>query len=83
MTDEGSTEAMEAVYRRFRAIYADGIPVRDPEELAAAVRASGARVEDVDDAWLRALRRAWVYGDADEPFEDDRANRNYRRELMG
>ncbi len=71
------------LYRRFAEIWADGEPIRSSRELAALLRAAGKREEDVDEAWLRALPRAWVYGWSDDPFADDRANRQYRRELEG
>jgi hypothetical protein len=32
---------------------------------------------------MRALPRQWVYGELDDPFPDERANRIYRRELLG
>lgn len=68
------------VYRRFAAIWANGAPVRTIHELSAALRAAGLEDRAVTDEWLRSLSEAWVYGESDEPFTDDRANRIYRRE---
>ncbi len=71
------------VYRRFAKIWANGEPVRDARELAAALRAAGVPEAQITDDWLRSLRREWVYGESEEPFVDERANRSYRRELLG
>lgn len=71
------------MYRRFAAIWANGEPIRTERELAAMMRAAGKSAEDPSDEWLRSLPRAWVYGWSEEPFADERANRQYRRELEG
>ena len=68
-------------YRRFAAMWANGEPVRSEHELEAAIRAAGLEGQPVSDEWLRELDRRWVYGESDEPFESERANRSYRREL--
>lgn len=70
-------------HRRFSAMWANSEPVRGEHELEAAIRAAGLADQPVPDDWLRSLRRDWVYGDSDEPFADQNANRSYRRELMG
>jgi hypothetical protein len=72
----------EDAYRRFSSMWADSEPVRSERELEAAIRAAGLGEQPVPDDWLRSLRRDWVYGDSDEPFADQGANRVYRRELM-
>jgi hypothetical protein len=69
------------VYRRFRAIWADSEPLRSPRELTAAVRAAGVAPAQITDDWLRTLSSAWVYGDSDAPFADEKVNRQYRREI--
>jgi hypothetical protein len=71
------------VYQRFAAIWANGEPVRTEAELSAALRAAGIAPEQATDEWLRAFQRAWVYGESEEPFTDERTNRSYRRELGG
>ena len=76
-------EVRQDVYRRFAGIWANSEPLRDAHELWAALRAAGVSEELVTDDWLRSLSPAWVYGRADEPFADERANRLYRRELTG
>lgn len=68
-------------YRRFAAMWADGEPIRGEHELEAAIRAAGLGEGPIGDEWLRSLDRRWVYGHSDEPFESERANRSYRREL--
>ncbi|MCZ7680596.1 MAG: hypothetical protein M5U28_18250 [Sandaracinaceae bacterium] len=77
------TEVGHDVYRRFAAIWANGEPVRSAREVGAMIRAAGKREADITDEWLRALPHAWVYGASDDPFPDERANRQYRRELEG
>lgn len=74
-------EADAGVYRRFAAIWANGAPVRTARELHAVLRAAGIDERQVSDEWMRSLSRAWVYGEVDDPFVDERANRIYRREL--
>ena len=74
---------IDDVYRRFSAMWANGEPVRDEREFAAALRAAGITPEQVTDEWLRAFPRGWVYGYEEAPFADERANRVYRRELSG
>jgi len=74
-------EAGADLYRRFAASWANGEPVRSARELHALVRAAGLDEDQVSDEWIRGLPRAWVYGEIDEPFVDERANRVYRREL--
>lgn len=69
-------------YGRFAAMWADGEPIRSEHELIAAIRAAGLEGQPIPDDWLRALDRRWVYGHSDEPFESERQNRSYRRELM-
>lgn len=69
------------VYRRFVSIWANGEPVRDAHQLGAAVRAAKLTFDQVTDDWLRSLSRDWVHGYTDAPFEDEQANRVYRREL--
>lgn len=76
-------EVRADIYRRFASIWANGAPLRSPHELRAAVRGAGLSESEVTDEWLRSLSRAWVYGETEEPFEDERANRIYRRELLG
>ncbi|HJL19495.1 MAG TPA: hypothetical protein RMH99_27785 [Sandaracinaceae bacterium LLY-WYZ-13_1] len=78
MSDEGQRDA----YRRFASIWANGEAIRSEPELEAAIRAAGKDGDaPVTDEWLRSLRRAWVYGDSDDPFENERANRSYRSHL--
>lgn len=72
---------IEQVYARFARIWKNGHPVRSAAELGAAVRAAELEPEQVSDEWLRSLSRAWVYHDAEDPFDDERVNRAYRREL--
>lgn len=74
-------ESDAEVYRRFAAIWANGQPVRSARELQALLRAAGIDEQSVSDEWIRSLPPAWVYGEMDEPFVDERANRMYRREL--
>jgi hypothetical protein len=69
------------IYLEFETIYANSRMIRSPEELDAAIRAAEASYEDVNEDWLRALDRAWVYGDTDVPFADDRSNQRYRMHL--
>jgi hypothetical protein len=76
-------EVRADVYRRFAAMWANGEPVRNAHELYAVVRAAGIDEGEVSDEWLRSLSREWVYGELDDPFVDERANRIYRRELLG
>lgn len=71
----------ESVYRRFAAIHANSLPIRDEKDLEAAVRAAGLSWDSVTDDWLRALERRWVHFDSESPFGDERQNREYRRLL--
>lgn len=79
MQDEVGPE----LYRRFAAIWANSEPIRNARELSAMLRAAGKREDEITDEWIRALPRSWVYGETEEPFADERANRQYRRELAG
>lgn len=74
-----ATQSLKSVYARFAAIWANGRPIRDEDDLAAAARADQRELERVDDAWLRSLDPRWVHFDSNAPFEDERANREYRR----
>lgn len=65
----------------FARIYANSDPIRGLAELDAAVHAAGLDYPQVTSEWLRSLKRDWVYLRDPEPFEDERANRAYRREL--
>ena len=66
---------------QFARIYANSEPIRGLAELDAAVRAAGLDYTQVTVDWLRSLKRDWVYLRDPEPFEDERTNRAYRREL--
>lgn len=79
MEDEVSPD----VYRRFAAIWANSEPVRSARELSAMLRAAHKREDEITDEWIRSLPGSWVYGLSEEPFADERANRQYRRELSG
>ena len=73
--------SMNDVYREFAKMYANGEPIRPADALEAAILAAGKKTEDVTTDWLRSLRRDWIHGESEEPFEDERANRAYWRIL--
>jgi hypothetical protein len=73
--------SIEDLYARFALLWANSHPVRSAPELEAAMRAAGRDHNNVDDEWLRSLSRAWVYHEAEDPFDDEQENRAYRREL--
>jgi len=73
---------LDEVNDAFARIYADSLPIRSRDELDAAIRAAGLSYEAVSDEWLRALRRSWVFLESDSPFDDESANRAYRREMQ-
>jgi hypothetical protein len=77
--DTTLTRTMDDVYRQFREMWADGEPTRTRSELTAAVRAANVEPAEITADWLRGLDREWVYGRGDDPFADDRKNREYRR----
>ncbi len=72
---------IDDLYGTFARIWGDGHPIRSAPEVEAAMRAADLEYDEVDDEWLRALSRAWVYHESEDPFEDDMVNRAYRREL--
>jgi hypothetical protein len=65
------------VYRRFASIWADGDPIVNETALRAAIDATGFKLEDISEAWLRALDPEWVYGRQNRPFRDEDLNRRY------
>lgn len=72
-------EELQQLYASFAKIYADGLPIRRPFELVAAVQAAGQDAETVTDAWLKTLNEDWVYGRAMVPFREPGANQLYRQ----
>ena len=74
-------EKLQQLYASFASIYADGVPIRRPFELIAAVQAAGQDPETVTNAWLKTLDEDWVYGKAMLPFRDSGANQLYRQLL--
>ncbi len=76
-------DQLKTLYASFAEIYADGIPIRRPVELVAAVRAAGLEPEAVTEDWLKALNEDWVYGQSILPFQDAVANRVYQQILRG
>ena len=76
-------DQLKTLYASFAEIYADGIPIRRPVELVAAVRAAGLEPEAVTKDWLKALNEDWVYGQSILPFQDAVANRLYQQILRG
>ena len=79
--DTTLTRTLDDVYRQFRDIWADSEPLRTRSELGAAVRAAKLEPDEITPDWLHGLDREWVYGRGDDPFADDRQNREYRRLL--
>ena len=77
--DTTLTRTIDDVYQQFSEIWADGEPIRTRSELGAAVRAGKVDLSEITPDWLRGLDREWVYGRAEDPFADDRKNREYRR----
>jgi hypothetical protein len=73
---------LDEVNDAFARIYANSRPIRSRDELEAAVRAAGLKFEEVTDEWLLSLKKGWVFLESDAPFDDERANRAYRREMM-
>jgi hypothetical protein len=72
---------MDRLYASFARVWADGHPVRSEAELEAAARAAGVEPSTASDDWLRSLSRAWVYYEAEDPFDDEQVNRAYHRRL--
>jgi hypothetical protein len=72
---------LDEVNDAFARIYANSHPIRSRDELDAAVRAAGLSYDDVTDEWLRSLDESWVFLQSDAPFDDESANRAYRREM--
>jgi hypothetical protein len=79
--DREMATGIEDLYARFAELWANSHPLRSAPELEAALRASEKSYATADDAWLLSLDRAWVYHEAEDPFEDEQENRAYRREL--
>jgi len=71
--------SLASAYQHFLHKYADSDPVRDSKDFEAAVRAARIPLDDLSEEWIESLDNAWVYGRSDRPFDDDRANREYRR----
>jgi len=76
-------DQLNALYASFAEIYADGLPIRRPIELVAAIRAAGLDPETVTREWLKALSDDWVYGKSILPFQDAVTNRLYQQILRG
>ena len=76
-----TTRTLEAVNDDFARLYANGAPIRSIDELDAAIRAAGLDYNAVGEDWLRSLSNEWVLLQSDSPFEDEKKNRAYRREL--
>ncbi len=76
-------EQVKSVYASFAEIFADGMPIRRPAELVAAIRAAGLEPEAVTTEWLEVLNEDWVYGKSLLPFQDSLTNRLYRQILRG
>ena len=73
---------IDAVNQDFSRLYANSKPIRTKDELDAAIRAAGLPYEGVSEEFLRSLRKDWVFLESEQPFEDDRQNKAYRRELL-
>ena len=73
---------LDEVNDAFARIYANSRPIRSPDELDAAIRAAGLDYDDVTDEWFHSLHKSWVFLDSDSPFDDEMANRAYRREMQ-
>lgn len=76
------TTKLDAVNQQFVRLYANSKPIRTRDELDAAIRAAGLSYDGVSDEFLRSLRKEWIFLDSEQPFEDDRQNKAYRRELL-
>jgi hypothetical protein len=74
-------QSLREVYRQFEKIWSNSRMIRSPEELDAAIQANEMHYEDVNQEWLGALDRGWVYGDNELPFHDERVNRRYRKNI--
>jgi hypothetical protein len=77
--DTTLTRTLDDVYQQFHDIWADSEPLRTRSELAAAVRAAKVEPAEITADWIKGLDREWVYGRGEDPFADDRKNREYRR----
>jgi hypothetical protein len=73
--------SLREIYRQFEKLFSNSRMIRSPEELEAAIRAADMDYEEITLDWLRGLDKAWVYGDVEAPFSDDRTNRKYRERL--
>lgn len=76
-------DTLNELYASFADILADGIPIRQPIELVAAIHAAGVDPEIVTADWLKTLNRDWVYGRSMLPFQDAAANHLYQQLLRG
>lgn len=76
-------DQLKSLYASFAKIYGDGLPIRPPIELVAAIRAAGLDPETVTTEWLKTLSQDWVYGKSILPFQDAVANRLYQQILRG
>jgi hypothetical protein len=74
-------KTLEQINDEFARLYANSVPIRSMDELDAAIQAAGLDYDRVTEEWLRSLQRNWVYLMSDEPFEDEKQNRAYRREM--
>ncbi|MGB5811176.1 MAG: hypothetical protein WBG86_11635 [Polyangiales bacterium] len=75
-------EQLATLYSSFAQIFANGVPIRRPFEVVAAIQAAGQDPETVTPGWLETLDHDWVYGKARLPFRDPGANRLYQRFLV-
>ena len=75
-------KTLDDVNDAFARIYANSHPIRSPDELDAAIRAASLSYDEVTDEWLRSLHESWVFLQSDAPFDDETANRAYRREMQ-
>jgi hypothetical protein len=74
-------KTLEDVNDDFARIWSNSAPIRGLAELDAAIRAAGLSYEDVTNEWLHSLREDWVFIQSDAPFDDEQANRAYRKEM--
>ncbi len=71
-------ESLKQVHQRFQEMYANSHPTRGLLAFRLMLHAAGLNPSEVDDDWLRNLRKEWVYGQSEEPFWEDSLNRAYK-----
>lgn len=69
---------IDDVWNEFQSLYGSEVPVRNKDQLRAALQAAGVRYEQVTPEWIdENVLPEWIDGTDSRPFSDEARNDEY------